>query len=849
MGGMGGVSVHTIRAVLIAAASAVIVGPGVSVATRVAAAEPAAIAPTGASSVVTSSAPPAAGGTFTFGGGGMEPLVPARVLDTRTGVGAPAARVGADGVVELRVAGVGGVPAVGVGAVALNVTAVSASAWSYITAWPTGAPRPDASNLNVEAGATIPNLVIVKVGAAGRVSLYNYAGEVDLLADVVGWFPEGVGIEPLVPARVLDTRTGIGAPAAKVGADGTIDLTVTGRGGVPDTGVGAVVLNVTAVDATAWSYITAWPTGASRPDASNLNVEAGDTIPNLVIVKVGDAGQVSLYNYAGDVHLLADVVGWFPDGASTTTTMSPAVGTVLAGAGDVVAADIDAPGGAVVVLAASADVPAVGGHLVVLRQALVPLGAAGRVSAATSNGDGTTTVVLAAANLQDMFADLVVHGDVSPVPGDGPFTQASATGSSASALAAECHRDTGQVIAPPSLTFGDYDGTADLDLWGGTARVEIRAQASLTWALQLAMTASCTIETPKALVAVVGPLTFELGASLTASVSATTSATMTTYAPITVGFDYAHGDVTNLSQVDMNGSTSIGSADGTVAASVFAAATLDVKAVGIAGVVASVGPRATLSVSYGCAELVGELAITLAGEIGRWGVDWDFELADVVLGSKTLYSQGCGTMAWSGTLHATMEGRAEDGAGYPYHNWNIERTSASFTLLPTHPQTHVSDASGGYATSVDATGHWEAHGTCNLEGPEVLTANLDWSMAQATRPAVQLEWDPTTQRWRYLPIRVDSMAFDPWTVDAVGSLTYGCGGGPEPFYNRLVLGWSDDHLVTADGLLNDVDPDPSRLVGTTTWTLVQDTQPGTLVTTNWTYTLTYDLRLVDTDQL
>ena len=58
----------------------------------------------------------------------------------------------------------------------LNVTVTEPRPASYLTAWPTGDPRPLASNLNYVAGQTVPNLVIVKVGAGGKVSLYNAAG-------------------------------------------------------------------------------------------------------------------------------------------------------------------------------------------------------------------------------------------------------------------------------------------------------------------------------------------------------------------------------------------------------------------------------------------------------------------------------------------------------------------------------------------------------------------------------------------------------------------------------------------------------------------------------------------------
>ena len=118
---------------------------------------------------------------------------------------------------------------------------------------------------------------------------------------------------PLEPSRILDTRSGNGAPATKVGQGATLDLQVTGRGGVPAAGVSAVVMNVTVTEPSAGSFLTAWPTGSGRPDASNLNYVAGQTVPNLVVAKVGTGGKVSLFNLAGSTHVIADVVGWYSE--------------------------------------------------------------------------------------------------------------------------------------------------------------------------------------------------------------------------------------------------------------------------------------------------------------------------------------------------------------------------------------------------------------------------------------------------------------------------------------------------------------------------------------------------------
>src|SRR4051794_34816927 len=78
----------------------------------------------------------------------------------------------------------------------------------------------------------------------------------------------GVGYVPLAPSRLLDTRSGIGAPKGLVAAAGLVQLQVTGRGGVPASGVSAVVLNVTATQAAGAGFVTVYPTGASKPTAS-----------------------------------------------------------------------------------------------------------------------------------------------------------------------------------------------------------------------------------------------------------------------------------------------------------------------------------------------------------------------------------------------------------------------------------------------------------------------------------------------------------------------------------------------------------------------------------------------------
>jgi hypothetical protein len=259
--------------------------------------------------VATPSATPPAAGLY-------NPVVPHRVLDTRTGTGATAAPVSAGQTIVVPISGMAGIPSTGVAAVVLNVTATDTTAAGYLTVYPSGSGRPLASNLNFLAGQTVPNRVIVKVGSGGSVSFYNAAGTVDVVADVGGWFTDGgtaaggslfVGVQP---ARILDTRL-----THNLGPSATLALAVAGQGGVPAMNVAvppaAVVINVTVTNPTAASFLSVWPGSTTQPLASDLNYVAGQTVPNLVVVKLGADGSIDLFNAAGTTDVVVDVVGWY----------------------------------------------------------------------------------------------------------------------------------------------------------------------------------------------------------------------------------------------------------------------------------------------------------------------------------------------------------------------------------------------------------------------------------------------------------------------------------------------------------------------------------------------------------
>ena len=121
--------------------------------------------------------------------------VPVRICDTRAGSGVEPNQCDANGsqplqagqAFSVQVGGTDGVPANAV-AVVCNVTVTAATQRGYLTVSPPTTSVPVASDVNWAAGETVPNLVVVQLGANGAIQLYNALGQAQVVVDLIGWY-------------------------------------------------------------------------------------------------------------------------------------------------------------------------------------------------------------------------------------------------------------------------------------------------------------------------------------------------------------------------------------------------------------------------------------------------------------------------------------------------------------------------------------------------------------------------------------------------------------------------------------------------------------------------------------
>jgi hypothetical protein len=352
-------------------------------------------------------------------------MTPVRVLDTRFNTG-HAGALPPRGTLTLVVGGTSGVPTSAT-AVAINITATGGTSHGFLLAYPAGATKPAASNVNYPQGASAANLAVVPLSSSTHaltISNESSAATVHVVGDVVGYYSTAGSVyNPLAPARILDTRTGAGTPIA---TGGTRTLTVANVGGVPSSGATAVAINVTATRGQVHGYLKAFPAGTAEPGTSNVNFGANQTIANLALVQLSPDGRITISNHSGGtVHVIVDVQGYFSaSGASSLhpltitrvlDTRTAGTGAPLAGNSSVTIslgtkAGLPAAGITMVAVNLTVTAPAAGGHITAY--------ASGAARPGTSNANfstGQTIANLGYVKVTDSGGLTVYNGSSQPI--------------------------------------------------------------------------------------------------------------------------------------------------------------------------------------------------------------------------------------------------------------------------------------------------------------------------------------------------------------------------------------------------------------------------------------------------
>jgi hypothetical protein len=247
------------------------------------------------------------------------PLAPARILDSRIGVGLSGAFT-ASIARTWQVTGRGGVPA-GAVAVTGNVTVTGQEAGGYFSVTPSATNTPPSSTLNFPVGDTRANNLTVPLSAAGTLSAVFKAPagtHAQLVFDVTGYFTAaatGATFHPLTPARVLDTRIGVGLAGTFVSGTPRT-LVIAGTHGIPS-GATAITGNLTVTAQTAGGYLSVTRVATASPPTSTLNFPAHDTRANGVFAPLDGAGAMAsvFKSVAGArTQVVLDVTGYFVPG-------------------------------------------------------------------------------------------------------------------------------------------------------------------------------------------------------------------------------------------------------------------------------------------------------------------------------------------------------------------------------------------------------------------------------------------------------------------------------------------------------------------------------------------------------
>ena len=256
--------------------------------------------------------------------GVFHPLAAAsRLVDTRTGAGGnhKGALAAGRGMAPT-IGGKSGVP-VSAGAVAVTITVINPTRAGSIIAYRPDEPRQNFALTHFSAGQRASGFAVLRL-SGGRVDLVNTStGSVDVIVDVAGWYNIGFAQTANAFQTVVQSR----AASTSAAASANVAVRAGGVGGVPLSGVAAVLATVHVAGPTRNGGLQAWKYGVARPGSTTvLQFKAGQTVSDVVLIPVSADGRFYLHNSSsGSTKIVVDIDGYVP-----ATPLTPPTGTATA---------------------------------------------------------------------------------------------------------------------------------------------------------------------------------------------------------------------------------------------------------------------------------------------------------------------------------------------------------------------------------------------------------------------------------------------------------------------------------------------------------------------------------------
>lgn len=259
--------------------------------------------------------PVAARPAATVQAGSFHPVNSTRVLDTRRLGG-----LASGGVLRPPVAGAGAIP-VDASAVTVNVTVLTPARSGSISVFPGDQAWNGAASISFTAGLTKQSMIIAVLGSNGSLAVRNNTGApLQLIGDVAGYYLGGTAagpgmFHPLGLNRVFDTRA---AGAHPLAAGSSTPMPIAGHGGVPASGVGGVVANLTVLSPARSGSVSTYASGTVWDGSASESFVAGRSEQDVLSLGLGsDGAAVIRNNTAAPLQVVVDVIGYYLAGSPT----------------------------------------------------------------------------------------------------------------------------------------------------------------------------------------------------------------------------------------------------------------------------------------------------------------------------------------------------------------------------------------------------------------------------------------------------------------------------------------------------------------------------------------------------